>query len=710
MEETVVKKTGKGSAKGGIRLLCISLALILLGSILASAFHTSLFSVKITEVEFQTERGTLSALLYMPKGAGADDPRPVVITTHGYLNTKEMQDAPSIEMSRRGYIVLALDMYDHGDARWAADIPVGSQFGTFWIYSMFDAANYAAQQAYTRKSADGSPYISVSGHSMGGFSSLVAMYMDEMQSLQTGTRNIYAGIAVGADFSYAAAVAPQDQLQAALGSRTVGIIGAHYDEFFFNKSADEKSDAEKKVAGTVTYKDFTATNSGKAFLGFEPAGAPVQGEFYTVNSGAVAKDANELRASQSGLRVIYTPNETHPWNHFSRTTTADLIRFYTKAFDGVTSPNQAGSALDAGNQIWMFKEFFNGVALVGFFLFVAAAAGLLLKAPVLRLAVTGETAPLPAPDTAGQRTAYWAVILFSIFIPALLFATLMDKKAGGLIPLWIGALFLVAVGVIAALVGYRSGDRHFKVGGAVFAGSSFLLFLVFFFASKIAPLSPFFAEPTTNQIAYWAIVSALIAATLTIGFHYAVKKPAGATLAQYGISLRLPAIAASLLVALLAIGAGYVLLFAVQAVLGVDFRLWTLAVRTFKAEHLLAALHYLPLFFLYYFVNAVSLNANTRGRKGGYVISILLNIGGLVGWIALQYGLVFSTGAALYPAQALNGILLFALVPCLAVAAVYARKLYEKTNNVWLPAFLNAMLFTLISCANTTLFWNLVKV
>jgi hypothetical protein len=709
LEETLVKKTGKDSAKGGIRLLCISLALILLGSILACAFHTSFFSVKVTEIEFETERGTLSALLYMPRGAGPDDPRPVVITTHGYLNTKEMQDAPAVEMSRRGYIVLALDMYDHGDSRWAASIPVGGQFGTFWIYSMFDAANYAAQQPYTKKSADGSPYISVSGHSMGGFSSLVAIYMDEMQSLQTGTRNIYAGIAVGADFSYAAAVAPQDQLQAAYGSRTVGIIGGHYDEFFFNKSADEKSDAEKTVSGTVTYKDFTATNSGKAFLGFDPAGTPAQGEFYTADAGAVTMDDAELRESQSGLRVIYTPNQTHPWNHFSKTATADLISFYTKAFEGVTSPSQANLTLDANNQIWMFKELFNCVALVGFFLFVAAAAGLLLKAPVLRLAVTEEVEPLPAPATAGQRTAYWTAILFSILIPALLFATLMDKKAAGLIPLWIGALFLVALGVIAALMGHKSGNAYFKTGGAVFAGVSLLLFLVFFFADKVASLSPYFAEPTTNQIAYWAIVSALIAATLTIGFHYAVKKPSGAGLKQYGIQLRLPAIAASLLVAVLAIGAGYVLLFAIQAVLGVDFRVWTLAVRTFKAEHLLAALRYLPLFFLYYFVNAVSLNANTRGRKGGYLIAILLNVGGLVGWIALQYGLVFATGTALYPAQALNGILLFALVPCLAIAAVYARRLYEKTNNVWLPAFLNAMLFTLISCANTALFWNLVK-
>lgn len=703
------EKSGKNATKSAVRLLCIALVLTIAGSFLAMVFHTSFFSVKVTEIEFETERGVLNALLYMPKGAGADDPRPVVITTHGYLNTKEMQDAPAIEMSRRGYVVVALDMYDHGDSRWAADIPVGGQFGTFWLYSMFDAANWAAQQPFTKTDADGNSYISVSGHSMGGFSTLVSMYLDEMQSLQTGVRNIYTGISVGADFSYAAAIAPQDQLQAAYGSRTVGMIAGHYDEFFFNKSADEKSDAEKKVSGTVTYKDFAATHSGKAFLGFTPEDAPVQGQFYTVDSGEVKLEDQTVRASQTGERVIYTPNQTHPWNHFSKICTADLITFYTHAFNGVTSPSQTNWDLDANDQIWQFKELFNCVALVGFFLLFVPMISLLLKAPFLKKAVTEETALLPAPKSPAQRTAFWASILFSIAIPALLFATLMDKKAAGLIPLWIAALFLTAVGAVAALVGLRQGDKHFKVGGLVFAGFSFVLFLAFLLADKVLPLSPYFVEPTVNQVAYWAVISGLIAAVITVGFYYTAKKPNGAEARQYGISKDLLAVLASLLTAVLAVALGYALLFAVQAVFGVDFRIWTLAVRTFKPEHLIVSLRYMPFFFLYYFVNAVALNANTRGRKGGYALSIALNIGGLAAWLALQYGLVFATGVALYPGQALNGILLVALVPCLAIVAVYARKLYEKTNNVWLPAFLNTILFTIITCANTALFWNMVS-
>lgn len=160
--------------------------------------------------------------------------------------------------------------------------------------------------------------------------------------------------------------------------------------------------------------------------------------------------------------------------------------------------------------------------------------------------------------------------------------------------------------------------------------------------------------------------------------------------------------------AVVAVVIGYALLFAVQAIFGTDFRIWTFAVRTFEQAHFVTALRYAPLFLIYYFVSAVALNANTRGKRGGMFLAIVLNVGGLVLWMLAQYGKDFITGVALYPGQALNGILLFALVPCLIIAAVYARKLFEKTNNVWLAAFVNTLLFTMVTVANTVLFWNLV--
>jgi hypothetical protein len=698
-------------------LLALSLILILLGSFFAGMFNTSLYSVKVKEIQFKADHGTLSGLLYMPEGAGANDPRPVIVTTHGYLNTKEMQDAPAIEMSRRGYIVLALDQYDHGDSRWTIDTPVKDIFFTFWVYSQFDAVKYMYQQDYTKKDDKGNGYIAVSGHSMGGFSTAMAMYHDEMNALQTGYRMIHAGISVGSDYSFTSYIVPQDQIQAAFGSRTVGMVAGHYDEFFFSKSDAEKTAEEKKVTGSVTHKDFPTTISGKSFLGL-PADAPSgeSGKFYQAKTADLLVKEKAVRPSETGERVIYTPNETHPWNHFSTTTTASLIDFYAHAFKDVAP----SGALGSGNQIWWLKEAGNFVALIGFFLMIVPLISLLLKVPFLRKSVSESAATVSAPSTGRQKTIYWAAFAFSSLIPAILFATLMDKKPGGLNVLSVIAIVLLVVSAAAAIFGFIGANakkdnpaasaklKNAGIGGTLLAVVSLAMLLVFKNAAHIFPLSPFFNEPTTNQIVYWAVVSALITAFVTFAFHYFSKKDAGTKFSSYGISLNPVTIIASLCTAIAAVAIGYLVLFVVQAIFGTDFRIWVFAVRTFDWAHLVVSLRYIPFFLIYYFVSTMALNANTRGQKGGYTLAILLNVGGLVLWLIAQYGLDFASGVAFYPGQALNGILLFALVLILILAAVYARKLFEKTNNVWLAAFLNTILFTIIAAVNTVMYWHLI--
>jgi hypothetical protein len=143
-----------------------------------------------------------------------------------------------------------------------------------------------------------------------------------------------------------------------------------------------------------------------------------------------------------------------------------------------------------------------------------------------------------------------------------------------------------------------------------------------------------------------------------------------------------------------------------------DYRIWTLAVKTFTPEHAITALRYIPIFFIYYFINAIAINANTRGSgmKGGlgYFVAIIMNAGGLILWLICQYGSDFIKGVAAFPGDNLIGIVLIALFPCLAIAGVYAKKLFKETNNVWLAAFLNSILFTVITVANTVMFWNLI--
>ena len=66
--------------------------------------------------------------------------------------------------------------------------------------------------------------------------------------------------------------------------------------------------------------------------------------------------------------------------------------------------------------------------------------------------------------------------------------------------------------------------------------------------------------------------------------------------------------------------------------------------------------------------------------------------------------MVFVTETAKWPTLALDMILVWALVPTLALAAWIIRKSYVKTGNVWTGAFTCALLFTLMQVANTVIY------
>ena len=57
--------------------------------------------------------------------------------------------------------------------------------------------------------------------------------------------------------------------------------------------------------------------------------------------------------------------------------------------------------------------------------------------------------------------------------------------------------------------------------------------------------------------------------------------------------------------------------------------------------------------------------------------------------------------AFIVPHMALGYIVLFPMIPILAIATVISRRMSAKTGNIWLGAFINTMLFTLITCTNT---------
>lgn len=677
------------------KLVFFSIVLVLLGSILAQMFNTSFYSVKVKRIEFETDTGILSGLLYLPKDASAADPRPTIITTHGYLNSAEMQDASAIEMSRRGYVVLALDMYDHGHSINKTTYEPATSFFSFWPNAIYDAVQYMYNQEYVLKDPEGNGIIGVAGHSMGGFSSTVAMVKDEQDFLKTGVRKIHAGLTMGSDYSWSSYLGiNSDVAFAAYGPRTVGIIAAHYDEFFFDSEAS-------KTGETVVFKDFINKPEGRAFLG-NPEN-PIEGLMFTLENG--------------GRRVIYEPWEIHPWNHFSFETTRYQISFYTKAFQGYTSPNQKNVGLGPENQRWMLKEYSEFLALIGFFLLFVPLITALIKLPIFSKAITTPTLVIQAPKNTLTKTIYWIFFIFGAAFPAIFFPSLMVKGGSGMVILKVSSLIVFALSIIIGIILHSKAKKiegkstkSIINGTILIALSSLLLFLSINFGNNLFVLSSYFNQPTTNQIVYWALIVSEVILILTLVMYYLNKRYSEITPKHYGFVTNWKSIISSLFVVIVAVVIGFALLYLIDALFKTDFRIWTWAVKTFETSHLIAALKYSPFFFLFYYIIGISVNANTGFMKKskGYLFSCISVVGGLVVFLLLQYGLLFFRGEALCPSQALNPILLFALIPSLIVATFYTKSLYEKTGNIYTAAFLNTILMTIILAANTTTYHGLI--
>ena len=405
--------------------------------------------------------------------------------------------------------------------------------------------------------------------------------------------------------------------------------------------------------------------------------------------------------SDGGKRIIYQPAQTHPWNHFSKTTTAYAISFYTEAFkdyqDGI-------KAIAPEKQIWQFKELFECVALVGFVLLILAIAQILLALPFFSLAKSGELPVQPA-AAGGKKWIGILITICAILLPAFFFTPLMDEGAGSpsVNILFYGGIAAAVGGLVGLILGIAKKVRGCIVGGCFLLVGGALLALVA--KTPMYQDNAVFTAPGLNSIAYWTIGCALMSLCVMSAVYLLLKDKESVKLADYGVVLKPMAIIAGVCTAVLSVVLAYAVLFLMDALFKADFRIWTFAFKTFDGNILPSVLRYLPTFLLFYLISSAAITINTNSEKTqgvkGYLLAIALNAGGAILWLARQYITLFSTGVAAHPGSALSGIVLVAMVPTLSIAAIISRNLYKRTGNIWTAGCLNGLLMTTMAIANT---------
>lgn len=420
--------------------LTFSLILILISAVGSSLVQTNGGTVAITDMRWVTPSGkTLSALLFTPDEATAMTPAPAIVTSHGWFNSREMQDSNYVELARRGYVVVAIDMYGHGgsDAVTNGEEEVGAT-------GMYDAVRLVADLPFVDIDR-----IGVTGHSNGARAANFAVELDDAAQHQL----ISAVLLVSNEPVYR----NQDGLYENIyGSRDVGVVADQYDEFFFRSSTPDGS------VRTLP-RDYIGTPDAQSFLHYG-------GE---VTSGDIRRpDKVYSDGADGALRVIHTPAQEHTWAPMSSKVATYTVDFFEAAL-GAPEP------ISSASQVWQVKAGFNALGLAAFPLFlVAVTQVLLLTRPFAALRLPRSRASHPVDAASGSW--FWAplglttvVSAASYFIYNLLAAgatetgsasatvspLLLQQPASFVIGTWAAFNGLVAMGVAA--FSYRwHGRRH----------------------------------------------------------------------------------------------------------------------------------------------------------------------------------------------------------------------------------------------------------
>jgi pimeloyl-ACP methyl ester carboxylesterase len=99
-----------GNSRKNWRILVISLALVLVGSLLGGWIHAGAGTIDVKDIRYAGTNGFVyNARLYVPKGVTNENPAPGVVVVHGGDAQNEIIANVALELGRRGFVALSID-------------------------------------------------------------------------------------------------------------------------------------------------------------------------------------------------------------------------------------------------------------------------------------------------------------------------------------------------------------------------------------------------------------------------------------------------------------------------------------------------------------------------------------------------------------------------------------------------------------------------
>lgn len=356
----LVQNASKG--KRGVRFLAISLVILLISSILIWGFQTDWGRVEIRRLQLVGEDGTkISTLLYLPENATSETPAPCVVIFHGRSNQAHSNDTWSMELARRGYVVLSPDLTGGGESAvlgGGLDAQLRANQGAF-----------VAEYALTMDVVD-PEQLNIIGYSLG--TATATLVSEKMAENVNSCLNVMGPFMVRSYTDIIYSLLMDHDI-------TVGYIKADCDQYDFNFIGDAQACRENVSEGL--HLDHV----------IEPNSVTPMGKTSTVN-----------------YYEVY--GAMHQTGNISGETITAIVEFEN-------SLNTAPVSLSIDDQAWVPQQIFSGVACVTMMFALAALLNVLLQNPFFATIACDR-----APRKPQRGVAAWVQdIVFCFVIPVILF-------------------------------------------------------------------------------------------------------------------------------------------------------------------------------------------------------------------------------------------------------------------------------------------------
>lgn len=436
--------------------LIITAIICIVGIIGTGVLQTNFGKTTIENVRYITQSGYEQSLdIYIPETVTAENPAATVFVQHGGNNNKEEMQHYCIELARRGYVAVGVDMYGMGESEALSDAE--------WLTmgrGLYDAVRYGVTLPYVD-----SDRICLLGYSRGGKAAGEALECDN-----AGLNVVKSIYLIHSD----PIVRNNDGYTDVYGARDIGVLADKNDEFFFSEKAGDNgtysNDANKYAANLSSPAEYIINNSAQSFLyfGIDPAETSEKRIAETVYT----KDYED---GHTGSREINVTNETHMTGWWSPVVMKNVLTFFDR-----TMPTNSG--ISPTSYIYTVWNVFKAVSLLGLVAFVATLMIALVSAvPGLKPADLGT----PELRTVGDRKGkawFWLLQLVSVIGCILIIAFLNSKGLAsyrnavfnsanptyhGMIALLCGAFTLVLSTVWYCVKGCKDGFNLSATGIAV---------------------------------------------------------------------------------------------------------------------------------------------------------------------------------------------------------------------------------------------------